>query len=113
MSGYYRGSSNSEASYGRSMSSDISYDATGGYGGSVGSDGTHSGALGAGGFYGESLNADESQMRSTGTRGSYSGSYSGPLDYNELAVRVYENIQSKFILVLSKIFIEASYTSKK
>lgn len=101
MSGYYRGSANSEASYGRSMSSDISYDATGGYGASMGSDGARSGAVGAGGSYGESLSADSSQMRSTGAGRSYSGSYGGPLDYNELAVRVYENIQSKCILVLS------------
>ncbi|KAL8187390.1 UNVERIFIED_CONTAM: hypothetical protein K2H54_047826 [Gekko kuhli] len=102
MSGYYRESSNSESSYGRSRSSDVSYDATGGYGGSVGSDGTRSSALGAGGTYGESLSTDGSQMRSTGTGGSYGGSYGrsygGPLDYNELAVRVYESIQNRGLL---------------
>lgn len=79
-------------STGRSSSSSFGSSASHAYGGTLGEDGA----------YGRSLSTDGSE-RSAGAEGSYSVSFSGPLDYNELAVRVSESIQSEFIHAISHV----------
>lgn len=78
------------SSYGSSMSSMSSYSA------SMGSDGSYDASMGSDG-----LLTEEESHRSAGSSRSYSNSFTGSLDYTELALRVSENLQSKWDTCLS------------
>lgn len=81
------GSLGTGSSYGSSRSSMSSYHA------SVGSDGAYDASMGTDGAF-DGLLTEESH-RSAGSSRSYSNSFTGSLDYNELALRVSESLQSE------------------
>lgn len=83
------GSLGTGSSYGSSRSSMSSYHA------SVGSDGTYDASMGTDGSFDGLLTEEESHRRSAGSSRSYSSSFTGSLDYNELALRVSESLQSE------------------
>jgi len=87
--GAHGGSLGTGSSYGSAMSSVSSYSA------SVGSDGSYGAAMGSDGAFDGLLTEEESHRRSAGSGRSYSSSFTGPLDYNELALRVSESLQSE------------------
>lgn len=73
------------------MSSMSSYHA------SVGSDGTYDASMGTDGSF-DGLLTEEESHRSAGSSRSFSNSFSGSLDYDRLALRVSESLQSRGIL---------------
>lgn len=93
--GSHGGSLGTGSSYGSSVSSMSSYSA------SIGSDGSYDTSLGSDGSFAGLLTEDESHRRSAGSSGSYSNSFTGSLDYNELALRVSESLQSEWNACLS------------
>lgn len=93
----YRSSVNSEGTYSRSASSGLSYDASLATGESSSNLFRSNGGLRADESYAGTFGREGSQMSLIGAKGSsYMRSYDGSLDYNELAYRVSENIQSKY-----------------
>ncbi|KAK9400891.1 collagen alpha-1XVII chain [Crotalus adamanteus] len=95
----YRSSVNSEGTYGRSTSSGLSYDASLAARGSNSNSFRSNGGLRAEESYAGTFGREESQISLIGPKGSsYMRSYDGSLDYNELASRVSENIQSRGLL---------------
>lgn len=61
----------------------------------MGNDGSYGASLGSDGSFDGLLTAEESHRRSAGPGRSYSNSFTGSLDYSELARRVSENLQSE------------------
>lgn len=98
----YRSSVNSEGTYGRSTSSGLSYDASLAAGGSNSNSFRSNGGLHGDESYAGTFGREESQIGLIGAKGSsYMRSYDVSLDYNELASRVSENIQSKYTTIYS------------
>lgn len=93
--GSHGGSLGTGSSYGSSMSSMSSYSA------SMGSDGSYGASMGSDGSFDGLLTEEESHRRSAGSSRSYSNSFTGSLDYNELALRVSESLQSEWNTCLS------------
>lgn len=89
--GSHGGSLGASSSYGSSMSSSMSS-----YSASMGSDGSYGASVGSDGSFDGLLTAEESHRRSAGPGRSYSSSFTGSLDYNELARHVSENLQSEY-----------------
>ncbi|KAG8135661.1 putative Collagen type XVII alpha 1 protein, partial [Naja naja] len=94
----YRSSVNSEGTYGRSTSSGLSYDASLAAGGSSSNSFRSNGGLHEEESYAGTIGREGSQMSLIGAKGSYMRFYDGSLDYNELASRVSETIQSRGLL---------------
>lgn len=88
--GSHGGSLGTGSSYSSSMSSSRSS-----YSASMGNDGSYGASLGSDGSFDGLLTAEESHRRSAGPGRSYSNSFTGSLDYSELARRVSENLQSE------------------
>lgn len=93
--GSHGGSLGTGGSYGSSMSSMSSYSA------SRGSEGFYDASMGHDGSFDGLLTEEESHRRSTDSSRSYSSSFTGSLDYNELALRVSESLQSEWSTCLS------------
>lgn len=89
--GSHGGSLGASSSYGSSMSSSMSS-----YSASMGSDGSYGASMGSDGSFDGLLTAEESHRRSAGPGRSYGSSFTGSLDYNELARHVSENLQSEY-----------------
>lgn len=106
MSSSYHGSRASEHLHGGSLGAEGSHGGSVGTGGSYGSsmssrssyhtsDGAYDASMGTAGSFDGLLTEEESHRSSAGSSRSYSNSFTGSLDYNELALRVSESLQSE------------------